>query len=43
MIIAGTIITVLILAISIYFVTKVEDPDAELKETKAKMFEGMAK
>ena len=43
MIIAGAIITVLILAISIYFVAKVEDPDIELIETKAQMFMEKAK
>ncbi|HQO24033.1 MAG TPA: hypothetical protein PLM72_13205 [Spirochaetota bacterium] len=43
MIIAAIILSVALLVGFIYIITKVDDPDVELAETKAEMFKGMAK
>ena len=43
MIIAAIILSVALLVGFIYIITKVDDPDIELKKTKAEIFKGMAK
>ncbi len=43
MIIAAIILSVALLVGFIYIITKVDDPDVELAETKAKMFMEKAK
>ncbi len=43
MIIAAIVLTVVFCIGVLYVIAKVEDPDIEIKETKAEMFKGMAK
>ncbi|HPS31609.1 MAG TPA: hypothetical protein PLZ43_15250 [bacterium] len=43
MIIAAIVLTVLFCLGILFVIAKVEDPDIEIKETKAQMFKGMAK